>query len=124
MAPYKFTKLINEGGVIQRYGDGTSKRDYTYIDDIVDGIVKVIEKDFEYEIINLGNNKLVELNYFIGLIEKLLNKKAVIENLPMQPGDVDVTYAEISKAQKLLGYNPTTSIEDGMGKFVKWYLAS
>jgi UDP-glucuronate 4-epimerase len=122
MAPYKFTKLINEGGVLQKYGDGTSKRDYTYIDDIVSGIATVMEKDFPYEIINLGNNKPVELNHFISLIENLLGKKANIEELPMQPGDVDVTYADIFKAQKLLGYNPTTSIEEGMKKFVEWYM--
>lgn len=122
MAPYKFTKLIHEGAVLEKYGDGTSKRDYTYIDDIVFGVAAAMEKNFDYEIINLGNNKPVDLNYFIGLIENLVGKKAQLRELPMQPGDVDITYADISKAQKLLGYNPVTTIEEGMGRFVEWYL--
>lgn len=122
MAPYKFTKLISEGAPIQKFGDGNTKRDYTFIDDIVPGISEALDADMPFEIINLGNNKPVELNYFISLIEKLVGKKAIIKNLPMQPGDVDITYADISKAQKLLGYNPKTTIEEGMEKFVEWYL--
>ncbi len=121
MAPFLFTKSVNEGVTIKKFGDGASKRDYTFIEDIVSGILAACDNPFDYEVINLGNNKPVELNYFISLIEKLLNKKAVIEQLPMQPGDVDVTYADISKAQKLLGYSPKTSIEEGMQKFINWY---
>ena len=124
MAPYKFTKLIHEGTPIQKFGDGTSKRDYTFIGDIVSGIGAALDANLPFEIINLGNNKPVELNYFISLIEKLVGKKAIIKQLPMQPGDVDITYADISKAQKLLGYNPKTTIEEGMGEFVSWYLAN
>lgn len=121
MAPCKFTKWINEGHPVTKFGDGTTKRDYTFIDDIVQGVIAALEKDLPYEIVNLGNNKPVELNYFINLIERLLGKKAVIENLPMQPGDVDITYADISKAQKLFNYNPKTTIEEGMERFIHWY---
>ncbi|MBU0577422.1 GDP-mannose 4,6-dehydratase [Patescibacteria group bacterium] len=122
MAPYKFTKLINEGEPIPKFGEGNTKRDYTYIDDIVAGIIAALEKNLPFEIINLGNNQVTSLNEFIALIEKLVGKKAIINQLPMQPGDVDITYADISKAQKLLGYTPKTSAEEGMEKFVNWYL--
>lgn len=121
MAPYLFTKSIDEGAPIKKFGDGKSMRDYTFVEDIVSGILAACDNPFDYEIINLGNNKPVELNYFISVIEKLLDKKAVIEEMPKQPGDVDVTYADISKAQKLLGYSPKTSIEEGMQKFINWY---
>lgn len=122
MAPFLFVDSIYRGKGIKKFGDGSTKRDYTYIDDIVSGVISAIETDLEYEIINLGNNKPVNLNYFIELIEKLLNKKAIIEMQPKQPGDVDITYAKISKAKKLLDYYPTTSIEVGMKKFITWYL--
>jgi UDP-glucuronate 4-epimerase len=122
MAPYKFTKWINEGIPVTKFGDGTTKRDYTYIDDIVPGILSALVKNLPFEIINLGNNKPVQLNYFIKLIENLVGKKAIIRKLPMQPGDVDITYADITKAQRLLDYNPVTTIEEGMEKFVNWYL--
>src|SRR4030043_585887 len=123
MAPYKFTKLIMEGKPIQRYGDGKTKRDYTYIADIAKGVVSAVDAELGFEIINLGNNKPVELNRFIEVIENATGRKAGIEPLPMQPGDVDVTYADIAKAKKLLGYKPETSIEDGMKSFVEWYWA-
>jgi len=121
MAPYKFTKLIIQGEPIPKYGDGTTKRDYTYIADIVKGVISAVDKELGFEIINLGNNKPVELNEFIRIIERVTSKKAVIKQLPMQPGDVSITYADISKAQRLLGYKPDTSIEEGMKKFVEWY---
>ena len=121
MAPYKFTKWIDEGKEVQRFGDGHSKRDYTYVDDIIDGIVSVLDKQFEYEIFNLGNSHPVELNHFIGLIEKELNKKAEIAELPPQPGDVSITYADISKSKKMLNFQPKVSIEDGIAKFIRWY---
>ena len=121
MAPYKFTKWIDEGKEVQRFGDGHSKRDYTYVDDIIDGIVSVLDKQFEYEIFNLGNSHPVELNHFIGLIEKELNKKAEIAELPPQPGDVSITYADISKSKKMLNFQPKVSIEDGIAEFVRWY---
>ena len=122
MAPYLFTKWINNGEPIIRFGDGTTKRDYTYISDIVDGILAATKKPLGYEIINLGNNTPVMLNDFIATIEKLLNKKAEINQMPEQPGDVPMTYADIEKAKSLLGYNPQTTIEEGMQKFANWYL--
>jgi len=121
MAPYKFTKLIIEGKPVPRYGDGTTKRDYTYITDIVKGVIAAIDKELSFEIINLGNNKPVMLNDFIRVIEEATHRKAIIKEMPMQPGDVNITYADIRKAQRLLGYQPETSIEEGMKKFVEWY---
>ena len=121
MAIHKFTRLIDQGQEIEMYGDGTSQRDYTYITDIVDGIVAAIDKRIGYEIINLGGSKVVELQYLISLIEKNLGKKAMIKKLPVQPGDVPITYADVSKAGILLGYAPEVSIEEGIDNFVKWY---
>jgi UDP-glucuronate 4-epimerase len=121
MAIHKFTRLIDEGREIEMYGDGTSKRDYTYIDDIVSGVVAATQIKQGYEIINLGNSNVVELRYLIHLIEKNLGKDARIQTLPDQPGDVPITYADISKAQALLNYAPTTNIEQGIEKFVQWY---
>lgn len=121
MAAYKFTKLISEGKPIDVYGDGTSKRDYTYITDIVDGILSALDKSFGFEIINLGNSNMVTLSDFISLIEGALGKKAKINRLPIQNGDVSVTYADISKAKKLLNYCPKIKIEEGIKLFVKWF---
>ena len=122
MAPYLFTDAIYKGRKINRFGDGTSKRDFTYVSDIVSGIVSALGVKPGYEIINLGNNNPVELNYFISLIEKALGRKAVINQLPPQAGDVNITYADISKAKKLLGYTPKTGIEEGLKFLVDWYL--
>ena len=121
MAPYKFTKAISEGTEITMFGDGSSQRDYTFVKDIVSGILKALEKPFPFEIINLGNSKPVELKKFISVIEESVRKKANIKQIEMQPGDVDITYANIDKAKKLLGWEPTTSIEEGMKEFVAWY---
>lgn len=121
MAPYLFTKAILAGKPISRFGDGTSKRDYTYIDDIASGIIKAVNKPFAYEIINLGNNKPIALNRFIKVIEDLAGKKARIIKKPIPPGDVKQTYAEISKAKKLLSWQPTTDIRTGMRKFITWF---
>ncbi len=121
MAPYLFTEKIYKDLPIQRFGDGTAKRDYTFITDIVEGIIAAVEKPFKYEIINLGNNKPVELNQFIKVIEENINKKAVIEEKSIPPGDVLITFADIDKAKKLLGYEPKTTIEEGMKKFIEWY---
>jgi len=121
MAPYLFTQSISREKEIKMFGDGTSQRDYTYIDDIVAGILGAVDKKLDFEIINLGNSKTIRLKYFIGLIGRLLNKKPRIKQVPEQPGDVPLTYADISKAKKLLGYNPETSIEKGMEKFISWY---
>jgi len=121
MAPYIFTKNILEGKKIGIFGDGSSQRDYTFIEDITDGIVSAMKKDIKFEIINLGDSKPVLLKDFIALIEKITGRKAIIENLPEQKGDMKATYADISKAKELLGYEPKVSIEEGMKKFIEWY---
>ena len=110
MAIHKFTRLIDEGKEIPVFGDGTSKRDYTYISDIINGIMAALEKPFAFEIINLGDSRTVELRYLISLIEQNLGKKAKINQLPLQPGDVPVTFADISKARALLGYIPKVEL--------------
>jgi UDP-glucuronate 4-epimerase len=121
MAIHKFTQLIDEGSEIEMYGNGASKRDYTYIDDIVDGIVNATDIKEGYEIINLGNSDVVELRYLIRVIEQNLGKKAKIKELPDQPGDVPITYADISKARSFIRYNPQVKIEEGVRRFVEWY---
>ena len=125
LAINKFTKLMLEEKEIPMFGDGSTSRDYTYIDDIVDGIKKsinyVLSHDKVYEIINLGNSNPISLKEMILTIGKVLNKKPRINQLPMQPGDVDKSYADITKANKLLGYVPNTSFEEGIKKFVDWY---
>lgn len=124
LAINKFTNLMINNEEIPMFGDGTTSRDYTYIDDIVDGIIKsidyVLSNNNVYEIINLGNSSPTSLIEMINTIGKVLNIEPKIKQLPMQPGDVDRTYADISKAKKLLGYNPKTSFEEGIRKFVEW----
>ena len=122
MAIHKFTRLIYEGRSIPVYGDGTSRRDYTYIDDIILGITASVNAELGYEIINLGESKTIKLTELISLIEENLQKKAIIEWLPDQPGDVPVTFADISKARRLLGYAPCIDIKEGAGRFVEWFL--
>ena len=121
MAPFKFTKLISEGKPIEVYGDGSSERDYTYITDIVKGVTAATDSAIDFEIINLGNANPTKLSDFISIIEDAVGKKAIIKRLPEQQGDVPATFADISKARKLLGYNPIIEIEDGLKKFVDWY---
>jgi UDP-glucuronate 4-epimerase len=121
MAIAKFTKAIDEGKPIDVYGDGTSQRDYTFVDDIVSGVIASLDIDCGFEIFNLGNSDTVYLSKLISTIETELGKKANINRLPMQPGDVDITYADISKAQKMLNYNPKTKIDFGIKKYVEWY---
>ncbi len=121
MAYFKFTKAILEDKPIDVYNYGKMKRDFTYISDITDGILTAIDNPFPYEIINLGNNKPIELSYFIECIENALKKKAKKNMLPMQPGDVKITYANIKKAEKLLNYKPKVKIEEGINRFVGWY---
>ena len=121
MAAYKFVRAIEEGKPIEVYNYGNMKRDFTYVSDIVKGILAAIDKPFGYEIFNLGNNRPVELNKFIGLIEKELGKKAERKMMPMQQGDVPATYADIRKAKKMLGFEPKINIEQGVKKFVEWY---
>ena len=123
LAIHKFTKCILKGEPITMYGDGNTSRDYTYIDDTVLGIVAAIKYDkSDFEIINLGNNYTVSLKELISAIEDVTGKKAVIEQLPEQPGDVPKTFADISKAKKLLDYNPRTNLEEGLKKFLEWFM--
>jgi len=125
LAIHKFSKLISEGRPIQVFGDGTSRRDYTYIDDIIQGVRAAIDYDRSmYEIFNLGESQTTELNELISLLERSLDLQAVIDRQPMQPGDVPTTFADISKSRELLGYNPTTKIADGIPKFVEWLRGS
>lgn len=121
LAINKFTDLIMNDKPIDMYGDGSTMRDYTYIDDIVDGIIGSLNyNQTGYEIFNLGGGSPVTLKEMIATIEDVLGKKATINQLPMQPGDVDKTVSDISKAQRLLGYHPKTSFKDGVRKFIKW----
>ena len=122
LAIHKFSRLITEGRPIQVFGDGTSRRDYTYIDDIIQGVRAAIDFDGSmYEIFNLGESQTTELGELIALLEKNLDMHAIIDRQPMQPGDVPVTYADISKSRKMLGYDPSTKIADGIPKFVEWF---
>ncbi|MFH1721000.1 MAG: GDP-mannose 4,6-dehydratase [Candidatus Altiarchaeota archaeon] len=124
LAIHKFTKLIDSGASINMYGDGSSARDYTYVADILNGIMAAFEKEFRFEIINLGNEHPIKLKRMIEVIEESLQKKAKINQMPDQPGDVPITYADIGKAKKMLNYQPTVSIEDGIKRFVEWYKES
>ncbi|ABR56001.1 NAD-dependent epimerase/dehydratase [Methanococcus aeolicus Nankai-3] len=122
MAYFKFAKKILSNEPIDIYNYGDMERDFTYISDVVDGIISSIEKDFDYEIFNLGNSRPVKLMYFVELLEKYLNKEAEKNFLPMQDGDVLRTYADLNKSSKLLNYNPKVSIEEGLKRFCNWFL--
>ena len=125
LAINKFTRLMLNDEEIPMFGDGSTSRDYTYIDDIVDGIIKsceyVMNNTNVYEILNLGNSSPVSLKEMINTIAKTIGVEPKIKQLPMQPGDVDRTFADVSKAKNLIGYEPKTSFEDGINKFVEWY---
>lgn len=121
MAIHKFTRLLSRGETIPLFGDGSSRRDYTYVDDIVDGVEATLELAPEFEIINLGGAETTSL---LDLLNGLAHELAVepkIEYLPMQPGDVPITFAEVSKAHRLLGYEPKVPIEEGLKRFVAWF---
>ncbi len=123
LAIHKFTKAILKGKPITLYGDGSTSRDYTFVDDTVQGITGAIGYDTtDFEIINLGNNYTVTLKELVAAIEEMTGKKAMIEQHPDQPGDVPKTFADISKAKKLLGYNPQTQLKDGLKKFYDWFM--
>lgn len=125
LAIHKFSKLITEGKPIQVFGDGSSRRDYTYIDDIIQGVRSAIDYDKSiHEAFNLGESQTVTLTELIELIEESLGQKAVIDRQPWQPGDVPATYADISKSRRLLGYDPKTKIQDGIPRFVEWFRSS
>ena len=125
LAIHKFSRLISEGKPIQIFGDGTTRRDYTYVDDIIQGVRASIDYDGSmHEVFNLGESETTELRRLVELLEESLGVKAIIDRQPMQPGDVPITFADTSKARRLLGYSPTTKIEDGIPKFVEWFRRS
>jgi UDP-glucuronate 4-epimerase len=121
LAIHKFANLIERGKPIPMFGDGTRGRDYTFFADIVNGIVSALNYDCDFEVFNLGNSHPVDLHTLISTLEDSLRRKAVLQRLPDQPGDVPITYADISKAQRLLGYAPQTSFQQGIDEFVAWY---
>ena len=123
MAIAKFTKLIDQNQPVPFYGDGRTERDYTFYSDIIDGVEVAIDRNLGFEIINLGESKTTSLKELVEIIELNLNKKAILEKLPIQPGDVRKTCADISKAKQLLDYEPTTDIRLGVAKFVEWYMS-
>jgi UDP-glucuronate 4-epimerase len=122
MAIHKFAQLICDGQEIPVYGDGESRRDYTYVEDITAGIVAALRVNPRFEIINLGESRTTTLLALIVELENALGKKARRHFLPDQPGDMKITYADISKARRILGYQPTTPIEEGIRKFADWFL--
>jgi UDP-glucuronate 4-epimerase len=122
LAIHKFARLIDEGKPIPVFGDGTTRRDYTFIDDIIQGVRAAIDYTAsEYEAINLGESRTVELRELIALLEKALGKRARVDRQPAQPGDVPQTFADITKARRLLGYDPQMNIEEGISRFVEWF---
>ncbi len=121
LAIHKFARLITSGKPIPVFGAGTSARDYTYVSDTVDGILACTRKEFGFEIINLGDSEPITLNALIDLLEKALGQTAIIDRRPDQPGDVPITYADITRARNLLGYSPRVKIADGIARFVAWF---
>ena len=124
LAIHQFTRKIHAGESIDQFGDGTSRRDYTYIDDIIQGTMAALKYDGPmFDIFNLGESETIQLKDLIAAIEKALGKKAKTNPLPEQPGDMPLTCADISKARKLLGYDPKTKFDVGLPRFVDWFLA-
>ena len=127
LAIHKFTALIEDGKPLTIFGDGTTGRDYTYIDDIVSGVMKALEYEpprgsrAPFEIFNLGNSNPVTLAELVRLLEQTTGHEAIKQQMPVQPGDVLITWADISKSSRLLGYRPATPLEEGLKKFVVWY---
>jgi UDP-glucuronate 4-epimerase len=122
LAIHKFSSLIQQDKPLPVFGDGSMKRDFTYIDDIVKGTLSAMKNCAGFEIYNLGNSDPVSVNELVAEIENALGKKATKKYLPLQPGDVDITYADITKAAKYLGYSPGTQLKDGLKKFAEWLL--
>jgi UDP-glucuronate 4-epimerase len=121
MAPFKFIDRVSRGLEMQQFGDGSSSRDYTYIEDIVDGILRSIDRPYPYEVFNLGKGSGTSLKEFISIVEKHVGKKAIIKLMPDQPGDVPYTCADVSKAHELLGYRASMPFDEGISKTVEWY---
>jgi UDP-glucuronate 4-epimerase len=125
LAIHQFTRRIYAGQPIDQFGDGTTRRDYTYIDDVIQGTMAALNYDRSpFDIFNLGESETIQLNDLISAIEKALGKKAKVNRLPEQPGDMPLTCADISKARKLLGYNPITQFNEGLPRFIDWFLRS
>jgi UDP-glucuronate 4-epimerase len=125
LAIHQFTRRIYAGQPIDQFGDGSTRRDYTYIDDIIQGTLAALGYEGPlYDVFNLGESQTIQLKDLISAIEDALGKKAKINELPEQPGDMPLTYADISKARKLLGYDPTTKLSEGLPKFTDWFLRS
>lgn len=125
LAINKFTRLIDTGNPLPFYGDGTTLRDYTYIEDIVAGIMGAFHYSAtNYEVVNLGNSNTVSLKELIDVLEDTIGKRAILDKMPLQPGDVPKTYADISKARNLFGFNPSTTINQGIKKYIEWYRES
>ena len=125
LAIHSFTNAIDEGRAISQFGDGSTRRDYTYLDDILQGMTACLTYDGPLcDVFNLGESQTTTLSELIATIEQALGKKAVINRLPEQPGDVPLTYADIGKARTLLGYDPHTKIAEGIPKFIEWYRAT
>ena len=125
LAIHQFTRRVHAGQSIDQFGDGSTRRDYTYIDDIIQGTMAALDyKGPLYDIFNLGESETIRLKDLISAIENALGKKAKINRLPEQPGDMPLTCADISKARQLLGYNPTTKLSEGLPKFIEWFLRS
>ena len=122
LAIHKFASLISAGKPIPVFGDGSTARDYTFVTDTVDGILACTRARFGFQIFNLGESQTVTLNRLIELLERSLGRPAILDRQPPQPGDVPITYADISKARNLLGYNPTVKIDEGIPRFVEWFL--
>jgi UDP-glucuronate 4-epimerase len=120
LAIHKFARLIRAGLPIPVFGDGSTARDYTYVSDIVDGVIACTQKEFGYEVFNLGESQTVRLSRLVELLEHALGKKATIDRQPCQPGDVPLTCADVSKAREKLGYHPRVKIEEGIPLFVRW----
>jgi UDP-glucuronate 4-epimerase len=121
LAIHKFTRAILAGQPIDLFGDGSTRRDYTHIDDILQGVLAALDRPLGYEVINLGESHTVSLLDLVRLIEQATGTAAQIRWLPLQPGDVPITYADVTKARRLLGYNPRVNIADGIPDFVKWF---
>ena len=125
LAIHRFTRRIHAGQPIEQFGDGTTRRDYTYIDDIIQGVMASLDYDGPmFDVFNLGESETIQLRDLIAEIERALGRTALVKILPEQPGDVPMTCADISKARKLLGYNPTTPLKVGLPKFVDWFLTT
>jgi UDP-glucuronate 4-epimerase len=125
LAIHQFTRKIDAGEPIDQFGDGTTRRDYTYIDDIIQGTIAALKYEGPmFDVFNLGESETIQLKDLIAAIEKALGKKAKINRLPEQPGDMPLTCADVSKARQLLNYNPKTKFSDGLPRFVDWFLKS